>query len=31
VATVLEKMGLDRLSLGDRDAGIVEPPIDELL
>jgi hypothetical protein len=30
VATVLEKMGLDRLALGDRDASIIEPPIEEL-
>jgi uncharacterized protein (DUF1501 family) len=31
IATVLEKMGLDRFALGARDAGIVEPPIAELL
>jgi hypothetical protein len=31
LATIIEKMGLDRFALGDRDASIVEPPIRELL
>ena len=31
IATILEKMGLDRLALGDRDAGILEGPVPELL
>jgi hypothetical protein len=31
IATILEKMGLDRLALGDRDASIVEGPVAELL
>jgi hypothetical protein len=30
VATILEKMGLDRLALGDRDASILEGPVPEL-
>jgi len=31
IATILAKMGLDRLSLGDRDASILEGPVPELL
>lgn len=30
IATILEKMGLDRLALGDRDASILEGPVPEL-
>lgn len=30
-STVLDKLGLDRLALGEREAAIVEPPIEELL
>lgn len=30
IATILEKMGLDRLALGDRDASILEGPVAEL-
>ena len=30
IATILEKMGLDRLALGDRDASVVEATIPEL-
>lgn len=30
ISTIFEKMGLDRLALGYRDASVVEPPIAEL-
>lgn len=30
ISTLLEKLGLDRLSLAERDAGIIEPPVPEL-
>lgn len=31
IATILGKMGLDRLALGDRDASILEGPVPELM